>query len=1005
MLRLSIIVTLWAAFTSLRSAEAEDAPAPLAEAAARMKLPTGFHATLFAGEPDVVQPIALTFDDRGRLWVVECLSYPDWLTDPNAAGHDRVLIFEDRDGDGHFDERKVFLDDGRNLSGIEIGFGGVWLCSTPNLVFVPDADGDDVPDGPPQTVLDGWDLKAKHNVFNGLAWGPDGWLYGLNGILSESRVGRPGTPEDERVAINCGVWRYHPTRHTFEAVAHGTTNPWGIDFDEYGQAFFTNCVIHHLWQVVPGARYQRMFGQDFNPHTYGQMASCADHIHWGGGPWQSSRGGVGEHNAPGGGHAHSGAMIYLGDNWPDEYRGNLFTCNLHGSRVNRDLFERAGSTCVAHHGRDFLMADDPWFRGLVIKYGPDGGVYVADWCDTGECHDYDEVQRTNGRIYKITYGKIEPHRDDLAALDDLSLVRLQTHRNDWQVAHARRLLQERAVAGRLSDEARAELREGLQKHSRVTERLRAVWGLHVTGGLTAAETDELLASPEEDLRGWAVRLAVEQEPSAEMLGRLAELAASDPSPRVRLELASALQRLPLKSRWEIARRLLAHAGDADDACLPLMDWYAVEPLVAADAERALALALDARIPLVRQYLARRLASGIPADVTRQSAAALTPLARVLAQVDDDQTRLDLLRGVHEALAGRRRVLTPPDWPPVYEKLLKSPAADVREQATLLSLMFGDRRAADRLRQTMFDDAAPPEERQRAVAALVQQRDDDLAERGDLAELLERLLATPAMRGPALRGLAAFGDDSVPTIVLRSYAKFTDSERRDALATLSSRPNFALALLDAIESGTVPRGDLSAFTVRQLAGIKDAAVVRRLAEVWGVVRDTSADKAALVAKHKARLAPERLKEADRSRGRLVYERNCAACHKLFGDGGKVGPELTGSQRQNLEYLLENLADPSALVGRDYQMTVIQTVDGRVLNGIITGDDGDVLTVRTQNDTVLLPKNEIEARELSKLSLMPEGVLDKLSEAELCELMAYLSGEGQVSAPPETGSGGR
>lgn len=976
---------------------AQDAPLSPDKAASRIKLPPGFTATLFAGEPDVVQPIAMTFDDRGRLWVVECLSYPDWLTDPKAAGHDRVLIFDDRDGDGRFDERKVFLDDGRNLSGIELGFGGVWLCSTPNLVFVPDADSDDVPDGPQQTVLDGWDLKARHNVFNGLAWGPDGWLYGLNGILSESRVGRPGTPDGERVAINCGVWRYHPARRTFEVVAHGTTNPWGIDFDEYGQAFFTNCVIHHLWQVVPGARYQRMFGQDFNPHTYGLMASCADHIHWGGGPWQSSRGGVGEHNAPGGGHAHSGAMIYLGDNWPDEYRGNLFTCNLHGSRVNRDLFERAGSTCVAHHGRDFLLANDPWFRGLVIKYGPDGGVYLTDWCDTGECHDYDEVQRSNGRIYKVTYGKIKPRREDLRSLDDLSLARLQTHRNDWQVAHARRILQERALAGRLSGEARAELREGMRKHSRVPDRLRAVWALHVTGGLTAAETDELLASPDEDVRGWGVRLAVEREPSADVLERLAELAAGDPSPRVRLELASALQRLPLERRWEIARRLLAHSDDADDACLPLMDWYAVEPLVAADAERALALALDARIPLVRQFLARRLASGIPADVTKQSAAALTPLARVLARVDDDQTRLDLLRGVHEALAGRRRVLMPPDWPAVYDTLLKSRAAEVVEQATLLSLMFGDRRAAARLRRTMFDEAAPIDERQRAVAALVQHRGDDLA------ELLERLLATPAMRGPALRGLAAFGDDSVPTIILRSYGKLTAAERADALATLAARPKFALALLDAIEGGAVPRGDLSAFTARQLAGMKDDAVVRRLAEVWGVVRDTSADKTALVEKNKARLTPERLKEADRSRGRLVYDRNCAACHKLFGEGGKVGPELTGSQRQNIDYLLENLADPSALVGRDYQMNVIQTVDGRVLNGIIVGDDGDVLTVRTQNDSVLVPKNEIEARELSKLSLMPEGVLDKLSDAELRDLVAYLSGDGQVAAPPEASDG--
>src|SRR5689334_14243932 len=221
---------------------AQDHPVPAAEATKHFKLPAGFKATLFAGEPDVVQPIAFTFDDRGRLWVVENHSYPGW----KSEGHDRVLIFTDRDGDGRFDEKKVFLDNGSNLSGIEWGFGGVWLCSVPNLVFVPDANGDDVPDGPPVVKLDGWDINAKHNVFNSLTWGPDGWLYGCNGILSNSKVGKPGSAAKDRTGLNCGVWRYHPTLGTFEVVASGTTNPWGLDFDEYGQAFITNCVIQHL---------------------------------------------------------------------------------------------------------------------------------------------------------------------------------------------------------------------------------------------------------------------------------------------------------------------------------------------------------------------------------------------------------------------------------------------------------------------------------------------------------------------------------------------------------------------------------------------------------------------------------------------------------------------------------------------------------------------------------------------------------------------------------------
>ena len=404
-----------------------------------MTLPTGFKATLFAGEPDVVQPIAFCFDDRGRLWVAECLSYPNWQPDPKA-GKDRIVIFEEGDN-GAFSKRTVFADNIQNISGINFGFGGIWVAATPNLLFIPIKD--DKPAGPPEIVLDGWSLKASHNVFNSLTWGPDGWLYGCNGIINDSKVGRPGTPDKDRVRINCGVWRYHPTKKKFEAVAHGTTNPWGLDFDEHGEMFITNCVIDHLWHVVPGAHYQRMYGNDLNPHVYKLMPSICDHIHWGGGNWTSSRApsndprasGVSRgseksdpykvHSEAGGGHAHVGCMIYLGDNWPDRYRNGVFMCNLHGNRINHDILERNGSTYVARHGKDFMLANDPWFRGIALQYGPDGGVYVSDWTDTGECHNYKVVDRTNGRIFKITYGDVKPWKGDLAKLSDLELAKLQ----------------------------------------------------------------------------------------------------------------------------------------------------------------------------------------------------------------------------------------------------------------------------------------------------------------------------------------------------------------------------------------------------------------------------------------------------------------------------------------------------------------------------------------------------------------------------------------------------
>ena len=587
------------------------APIPANQAAARMTLPEGFHATLFVGEPEVVKPIAMTVDDRGRLWVVESHCYPHWRRD-GKPGNDRILIFEDAKGTGHFDQKKVFLSDGVNLSGIAVGFGGVWLCATPNLLFIPVNPSDDKPAGAPVVILDGWSLEAKHNVFNSLTWGPDGWLYGCNGILATSQVGKPGSSPNERIPFNCGVWRYHPVQKRFEPFAWGTTNPWGLDFDDQGEMFITNCVIKHLFHVVPGAHFVRMYGQDLNPHCYGLMESCADHIHWAGGDWTTSRGGIGAHGAPGGGHAHAGARVYLGDNWPDEYRNRVFMCNIHGNRINQDLLDRSGSGYVARHGKDFLLANDPWFRGLTLLYGPDGGVYVSDWCDTGECHNYERITETTGRIYKVAYGQPANVAVDLAKLNDDELVRLQLHKNDWWVRHARRLLQERAAAGTLTASARASLLRMLNEEHDVARKLRALWALHSIGVANDLLLSGQVKNADEAVRAWAIRLSVDQRAASESsVAKFVALAEGDPSPKVRLSLASALQWLPPQQRWPLAEALAMRAEDANDANIALTLWYGIEPLVAGEPERSASLLARAKLPLVRQYIARRLAEAAP----------------------------------------------------------------------------------------------------------------------------------------------------------------------------------------------------------------------------------------------------------------------------------------------------------------------------------------------------------------------------------------------------------
>ena len=570
------------------------------EAAKTMEVPKGFNVTLFAGEPDIKQPIAFCIDDRGRLWVAEANNYPD----KKAGKKDRIIILEDTDGDGRHDKRIVFYDKLEYVSGIEVGFGGVWVMSIPNFYFIPDADYNGVPDGEPVVLLDGFGTHANsHTIANGFAWGPDGWLYGTHGITNWSLPGKPGTPKEKRRRFEGGVWRYHPVRHIWEPFAIGTTNPWGIDWNEYGHAFVCNCVNPHLFHIIQGAHYEPSRNRPTGRFAYERILTIADHLHFTN--TKTIRAGIGtpEEDAAGGGHAHSGTMIYLGDNWPAKYRGDVFMNNIHGRRINHDRLARKGSGYAASHAPDVMRARDPWFVGVTLGYGPDGGVYVSDFSDTGECHHTRNTQKHTGRIYKITFGKLKPWKGDIGKLNILKLVKLQSHPNEWFARHARRVLHERQANTSV-------LAKALKSNRSVPLRLRALWALRVTGNLDEKKLEGLLQDSSEHLRAWAIQLLCEnRKPSEAARAEFARMAREDKSPLVRLYLASAMQRLPLKQRVPVLTHLLAHTEDAPDQNLPLMYWYATEPVVAADRVAAVKLLTACKVPKVRQFITHRMATG------------------------------------------------------------------------------------------------------------------------------------------------------------------------------------------------------------------------------------------------------------------------------------------------------------------------------------------------------------------------------------------------------------
>ncbi len=679
-------------------------------------------------------------------------------------------------------------------------------------------------------------------------------------------------------------------------------------------------------------------------------------------------------------------MVYLGDNWPDDYRNGIFMCNLHGNRVNHDILEQVGSGYVGHHGKDFLLAHDTWFRGIDLRYGPDGGVFVTDWTDTGECHNYKTVDRTNGRIYKVTYNSSAAPRTDLgtlniASLSDAELVKLQLHKNDWWVRHARRVLQERAIAGKLDPTTVPALRKMLSLNPDVTRKLRALRALHVVGAADETVLFDQFCNSKPYVRAWAIRLALDdRKPSGILLSRLVNFAKSDPSPIVRLELASGLQRIDPAKRWDIASALISHREDVGDANLPLMYWYGIEPLGEIDPQRAADLIPTSPIPIVREYLARRIA---PIQIDA--------LVSVLAKTDSAPIHRDVLVGMHDALREQRAPAMPKGWEDIAHKLDRSPDRDVRIQSRVLSLLFGDQQVIPVLRQVAADRKAEPAERRSALDGLVQVKDPSLP------TLLESLITDPAVSGPAIRAAAAFGDEKTSKTLIGDYANLSDSDKRDAMIAMASRPATGKALLDAVEQGKIPRRDMSAFIVRQLSGLNDPAVSKELASVWGTIRPSTGDKAARIAQYKAKFPPEKLKYADRSNGRLLFSKSCALCHTLFDSGGTLAPNLTGSQRANLDYLFGKVLDPNSVIARDYQMTVVQKKDGQVINGIVSRETPQTITLRTPTEDLIIQKSDVSKSKASGISMMPEGLLDGLSDNDTRDLLAYLGSPEQVAMP--------
>jgi putative membrane-bound dehydrogenase-like protein len=969
------------------------------ESLAGMTLPDGFRATVFAAEPDVHQPIALATDDRGRLWVAENYTYADRTTNFDERMRDRIVILEDVDGDGSFDRRIVFWDQGRRLTSVEIGHGGVWVLDAPNLLFIPDTNKDDIPDGEPVVMLNGWDdSAARHTIVNGLRWGPDGWLYGRNGIMAISNVGVPGATPDQRLPLDCGIWRFHPTRHQFEVVCVGTTNPWGMDWDENGQMFFINTVIGHLWHVVPGARFRRMYGEHFNSHTYGIIEQTADHFHWDTKElWHDIRkDGVTimtkTTDEAGGGHAHCGMTILQGQPFSESLQGSVLALNFHGRRVNRDTLHRHGATYTARHAPDFLKVADPWFRGVEIITGRAGELFIADWSDVGECHENDGIHRTSGRIYRVSEeGNPQSEHPVVGPVDELSDQQLAEHvASEWEWLSRKCLLElaERTAQSATSPEIHQYLLEKFRSGESEQQRLRRLWALHVTGGATDALLTTCLDDTSEHVRCWAIRFLTEDASlSQTVIAKLQFLAQNDSSGLVLTWLASALQRLRHEDRWSIALALGRHKEYASDRVLPLMVWYGVEPAVLTNPNQAIEMVVSCKLPIVREYITRR----VTLEIERQPEIIERLVQRLTTSGSDALVIADVLRGMAEALRGWRKATPVQGWDTFSAVNASARNVEVQRLNRELSVVFGDGRALGELRTIAVDGGSDLSERRSAIRALVLARDSDVV------KILQNLLGDRDMSRDAINGLAAFGNHETPKLLVSKFGGFNLTAKQQAITTLVSRPQFAGVLLDAVSDGKIDRTLVSAFQLRQMQYSGDTGLSKRVADMWPELAAQSREKATRIAELRAVLTPDALGKADRSAGRFLFNQSCSNCHTLFGEGKKIAPDLTGAQRNNLNYLLENTVDPSATVSKNFKLSVVLLQDGRVLNGIVIQNTEKTLTLQTATDQVVVQRDEIDEMNESPVSMMPDKLLNVFSDRQIQNLIGYLMSPAQVPLP--------
>jgi putative membrane-bound dehydrogenase-like protein len=950
------------------------------QAVAAMTVPDGFQVEIVASEPDLVNPIAMTFDERGRLWVTESFEYPRREAGP---GRDRIKILEDTTGDGRFDSVKIFAE-GLNIpSGIAVGHGGVWVANSPDLLLLRDTDGDDRADTR-EVIVTGFGRDDTHELPNSLTWGPDGYLYGLNGVFNYSTIQQDG----QTFQFTCAMFRVDPVTRQFEVFAEGTSNPWGIAFDDEGEAFVSACVIDHLWHITESGYYLRQAGA-YPPHTW-IIDSIVDHKHFKA--------------------AYCGIHYFDSPAYPAAYRKRLYMGNIHGGSINVDQLDRFGSTYKATGQDDLLRANDVWFMPVAQKTGPDGCLYVLDWYDRYHCYqdanrDPGGIDRAKGRLYRIRYQDTpRVFGFDLAKRTDAELIRLLGDPNVYFRDTAQRLLAERLVSGRISFDGQASLlSQALNERVENEARRHAVWALISGRRLDVEPWLQMCQHPDPVVQAFAIRAAgnfatlrrdqkLQERWQAIVREHLPRLVGRDLPPTAQVNLLIAIRKVLGGEGGESLLRATAnHTGD--DGLLPRILWQNLLAVLDSDpalAEQWVLLPTFLEHPLIVD-LAPRLAEVL---LSRRQWSAVWQLAGNLRLGPDGTVaRQRILQAFEKRLLNGE--ISPAQLREVFQtaQVSWSSLEGLPEYARLMAAA-GSGVDLPRLVASFADPQLPQEQRLAAfstIALLARDPQNSPALSACLELARGQLVAgaPPEVINHIVDQLVRLSAPEVADLLVGGASQVEPAARSRIVEALTSRPAAAKVLFRSMggPQDVLNRSLVNETQIQRLLLMGDPELVQLIETKWGSMQTGNRGLMVDEMLRVRRIVHEL--PGDFNRGWLVYDRVCGQCHQFGGRGEKVGPAIDSNGRASLSQLLSNMIDPNLVIGTDYQARLVATLDGRVYSGLVAEDTPERLVLKLQGGkTITIARSEIEQERVSPQSLMPEGQTRQMPDQEIADLMSVL-----------------